>query len=472
MKRAGNVVLLAVLLLSIGSCGSSTSAWLATFATGFGVSSLTASSSGTASLTRSGETLTGSEPFNEKAATLEAIAKGTATNGCAVTLPTLNGFSGRANCYGPSVAYADHPDGGGGSGTFPGGDLGIWEASQDSSACAAAQINTLMKNVSKYIDTAMMLQASSICVLGQSVGTGTTALPSSTADVTFTDDFQTKLKEKNASATITLAKVSVPATDIYQYVLQGTTDGTKAFEITFRIKKTSDTSYQGRIYGYFTTASNRDAFSVTFKRSGTSVNTRLLAGSWTTSATSSQMIDTNGDLKQDDSFSGNMNQAIMSFDTDTKLGNVSYAWQAGSGDNATRTFNAYTTASGSSVEGCGFFGFGTEFQATHASNTNTINGFICNWAGPGNSHAMTTTTGKAQKQCFSKNATSGLFEEVTAKRAITYSPENDCNDASAFTYAYPAHSGDGATNNLVTLISDADVAVYSSPSAPTLDSGI
>ena len=210
---------------------------------------------------------------------------------------------------------------------------------------------------------------------------------------------------------------------------------------------------------------------MTFSRSGTSLATRLVAGTWNSGTSSDSMIDSNGDIILDDSWSGNMNQAIVNMDTSTGLGSVSAAWQAGSGDSNTRVFNAYTATSGSSTIGCGFFGYGADFDSDYSNNTNTIDGFICNWAGPGNDHSMSGTTGKGQKQCFTQ--TSGVFAEDTSKRAITYAPTVSCDDTDgSFTYDFPAHSGDGATNDLVTLSGDSDFSSYTAPSAPTLDSGI
>jgi len=461
------VFALAVVVLSCGS-DSPTSQWASTFPSGMAVASLTAATAARGvRATARATALEGDETFSEKAEVFEAILTKAAAGGCNITLPNLGGFSARAECYGPQVNYANHPNGSGGSGQFPTGDLGLWEATEGGTeACASAQINELMATTSIYIDTALMLEASAICLLD----TAGTAIPSVGGSADFTSDFETSLKVNNPSATATNASVTQTATDLFEYSFSGTTDGAKAYDVTIRIKKTDASTYQGRIFGYFTTM-NKDAFSTTFSRSGTDLKVRMVAGSWLGAAADSSIFSSGGDLIQDDSFHGSMNQAIVDVNLDTLAGNLSYAWQAGSGDDKTRVFNAYTTVSGSDVSGCGFFGYGNDFEADYASNTNAIDGFICNWAGPGNDHSMSSTSGKAQKQCFQSDS-SGVMAEVTGKRAITYAPNVACNDTTAFTYDFPAHSADGATNNLITLSSDPDYASFSAPSAPTLDSGI
>lgn len=440
------------------------------FAEGFALSSPLATSSSSMKKQRSVVgtlSIDSSAPPADKAASLAAVASGSS---CQVALPALTGLGQNANCYGPSVNYSNHPDGAPAAGTLPTGDLGLWAATEvaTTEACAAAQINTLMESVSTYVDAALALEASAVCVLDGS----STALPSSGASVDFTSDFQTPFTTSNPSATLSSATVEANSSGFYEFVFQGTTDGVKTFDVRVRINKTSSTAFEGRIFGFFTTA-DMDGFDVSFERSGNNGSARALAGTYQTATSYSDLFDSNDYLDLADSaWSGNMNQAIINVDLTTNVGQFSYAWQAGSGDDKTRVFNAYTQASGSIVSGCGFFGYGDDFETNYSLNTNQIDGFICNWAGPGNDHSMGGTTGIAQKQCFDLNTSNGLFEEDASKRAITYAPNVACDDTDGFTYDWPTHSGDGATNDLITLSSDVEYGSYTAPTAPTLSTGM
>lgn len=70
-------------------------------------------------------------------------------------------------CYGPTLAYQNHPDGadpaprsGQTYPTLPGGDLGIWKASEsDGTACAAAKLNALMDKAGGVSKAAMLIVA-------------------------------------------------------------------------------------------------------------------------------------------------------------------------------------------------------------------------------------------------------------------------------------------------------------------------
>ncbi|MCB9094382.1 MAG: hypothetical protein H6621_04860 [Halobacteriovoraceae bacterium] len=479
MKTTVWTITVLFLLAILNNCGdgsggdnqgssSGSGSWSSLYPDSFAVSSILSSGSGSSIVTAEAPSeLGGDESLAEKAAFLEAIAEGSSGTGCRIALPTnLNGFSGSADCYGPQVNYANHPDGVGGSGNLPTGDLGLWEATEGATteACAAAQINTLMTTTSKYIDAALMVEASSLCVLDSD----SVAIPGVGSTVTFTESFEDSIQADNPSATVSSATVTQESTGVYLFNITGTTDGVKAYTVNVKLKKTSDTDYEGKIYGYFTSM-DKDAFSASFTRDGSDLAVRMLAGSWLTSVDDTDIIDTNGDLKLDESWNGNMNQAIINMNVDTQVGSISYGWQAGPGDDKIRVFNAYSAASGSTVTGCGFFGYGNEFVATYASNTNAIDGFICNWAGPGNDHSMATTSNKAQKQCFTRNNSTGVFEEVGAKTAITYAPTVSCDDTDgAFTYDWPTHSGDAATNDLVNTTTDTDYSSYTAPTAPTL----
>ncbi len=492
------------LSISLGSmailyaCGSDSSGgasdWLDTFATSFAISSPTAGSTGSLNLHKAaplGTEVESDADIATKAELLTAIASGE-KDSCIIVLPNLGNLGQRATCYGPSVVYADHADctGGGctadgdttdangpndandtdGDDTLPGGDLGIWDAAEaDGTACAAAQLNMLMKSASAYVDASLLMQASAVCVLSEEG----TDLPSTGDTVDFTESMDGKITAPSGTPTVTTATVRKSSGGVYEYNFAGTTDGVKEF--SFTIKHTpgdEESDYSGVIYGSFNTT-NKDAFSVVYNKNSNDVKARLSAGSWNTATADSTIFTADGLMNMGGSFHGNMNHALINANVSTGVAAVSYAWQAGSGDDKTRVFNVFTQAGSSALEGCGYFGYGDAFSNTLSSNTNEIDGFICNWAGVGNDHSMSSTANWAQKQCFTQNSTNGIFEENTSKRKIRYWPTVACNKGGGTMDLTPDpdHNAGGAAtaNDLVQSISgDTDFADYTTPIAPTL----
>jgi hypothetical protein len=139
------------------------------------------------------------------------------------------------------------------------------------------------------------------------------------------------------------------------------------------------------------------------------------------------------------------------FNPGTQEGDYVYAWQAGGLDDHARVFQLGMNAD--AADGEAYFGFGDSLGTSDGS----ILGMICNWAGPGNSH---TPSPYAQRQFFSFNATSGVFETPTGGSDIVYAPTNSCayeGSPAGFTY----------DRDLSGVIDGADVAlVYSSTTAP------
>lgn len=439
------------------AAASASSAWSASFPNGFAISSPTAPTTTTTASIRT-SAISATDTFATKKANIEAIAQATNASTCNVQLPTLTAInSARVECYGPSVPYTNHPDGSPTSGTLPGGDLGIWNKTQDGEACVAAQLNKLIQVSSAFVDMSLSLTASMVCVLN----TTSQSVPTAGNTVTITSSFQTAIQQNNSAYTVTSATVAGEANSTYLYTIEGTTDGTKAFSLKMRhhALNTANTQYEGRIWGYFD-GTNRDAMSVLYQNV-TRLQAQMTAGSWPASTASTTIFSTAGVMDLGGAWQGNMNQAIFNLNPTTGAGLVSYAWQAGANDNKTRVMNAYVSDSNT---GCGYFGYGNQFSATASSNTNTISTFICNWAGPGNNH--TGVTGKAQKQCFSLS--SGKYASTSDN--IDYAPVNSCDDpGGSFTYTRPTHSTSQVTNNLVTLSSDSEfTSNYTAPAIPTV----
>jgi len=462
------------LLFLAGSCGSDAikkaaqdlTSYMSYLADGFAVSSPTAKSSSSTLQAQSSEyramaVLTSEATISEKAEIVKELAEGKSAAGCSFTLPNLGQLGARANCYGPSVDYTGHPDGSAPSGSLPGGDLGIWNYAEAGSgeACAVAQLNKLSSSASAYVDASLLLQAASICSLDAAGKT----LPDVGSEAVYTTELSASLAGPTG-ATITSATVKRTAESVAEFIIEGTTNGSSMFKTTIRhTVGSSETEYTGIIFGSFVTAA-KDAFSVEYSRSGSALKARLVAGSWATSTADATIFDsTSSRVNAGGTFQGNMNHAILNFDTTAKTGTISYAWQAGSGDSNTRVFNAYVSGTAGSRTGCGFFGYGAKFSTDFASNTNAISGMICNWAGPGNNHVTHLQSSKAQKQCFTES--SGKFVQETPKNAILYWPTNSCDKGSIS--VTPSQEGEtGTANALATLSSDTDFAVYAAPAAP------
>lgn len=504
-KTQVSLSIAAIAVLTFQACGGGSSgsaastAWLESFAQGLAISSPTATSSSSASVLSADKARLLSETNTvdpkadaaTKSAALEAIAKGE-TAACTVYLPNLGTLGQNADCYGPQVAYSDHvdcagaagctPDGGtadadgndspndtDGDDTLPTGDLGIWDAAASSGeACAAAQMNQLMSNASAYVDASLLMQAAAVCVLNSNG----TALPGTGETVDFTSSLSGQVQSNSGTPTISSATVT-PAGEGYEFNISGTSDGAREFSVTIRhVSENADnTNFKGVIYGNFNTQ-NKDAFSVVYNKTGDDVKAKLAAGSWSSDTASSDIFDSDGIMNVGGSFQGNMNYALINANLETGVGTTSYAWQAGSGDDKTRVFNVYTAAGDSGLEGCGFFGFGGQFSATLSQNDNGIDGFICNWAGVGNDHSMSGTSGWAQKQCFAQNS-EGLFAENVSKRKIRYWPSVACSGGSGMALSpYPDHNSGGAstTSDLVSdLAGDTDFSTsYTAPTEAEL----
>ena len=486
------VGLLAIILFFSSSCGkksdstsstSTSSSSVSTYPLGFAVGSILSSTTSASAMTI--PTNYTSFAFNSeaspsaKAATLDAVAAGTKTADCTINLPNLTAPNS-PSCYGPTVDYQNHIDGTSpSSGQLPSGDLGIWTATNgsNSEACAAAKLTSLINSATAYIDSALLYSASIACLMRVN-GVSTPAIGASV-------DMKTLL----ASATSTNSGLSITSASFER--LANSTAGNAIYKdsivatigsnsTTLYLKHepldSSNSTYKGVVYGTISNSNpNPTAFSVVYsKDSSASLKIEM---TYATMNGSNTPHNSDGTLKLT-SAGSNINRGVFNLNPSNWTGNVSYSWQAGSGDSHTRVFNIHTETSGSTTTGCGFFGFGSNFNTTTGTApNNSITTMICNWAGPGNSH--TGQTGKAQKQCMTKNS-SGVFVYDSTKNKIAYSPNNSCsmtsgqNGASGSPFGYKLSSETSypstqpaVTNDLVTLSSDTDFASYTAPTAPT-----
>ena len=141
------------------SSSSSTSEFLSAMPGNLAVSSNTASGSSVSSRTlgRTAQAVSDTtDPVsqNDKVTRLQAVLNSTSLDECHKAIPKTMKYSGGqyVDCYGPQLAYVNHPYDNSSDGTLPTGDLGIWTAYNNNTtqeACAAGQMNLLMKKLVK-----------------------------------------------------------------------------------------------------------------------------------------------------------------------------------------------------------------------------------------------------------------------------------------------------------------------------------
>ena len=386
------------------------------------------------------------------------------------------------SCYGPQIDYRYHSDGPDGSPSqLPSGDLGIWTAAEsDGTACVAAKMNSQIESIAGYAQLALDMTT---MVMGAANLAGA-SLPGAAGDsVDLKDAVISKLEGQDIGATITAATLSRAADSdghpAYDTTISVTPSGSLAGNVTgmsisVRHVALDDTNatYKGKIWILITSSgqSAGQGISVLYsKASETALKYEMRSRQARNSADASaaSMFDSvkNVNYPGTNQAQG-YNWAIVDLNPSTATGTVAYLWVAGSELENTRSFFAKTEASGSSVTGTGYFGFGDALQNFTASNYQSkwIDRMICNWAGPANQHTGIT---KLQKQTMTM--TDGKF--VVGTNNITYTPSNDCSNnvgySSGGMFGWKLPSGSsytnfGSSNNLVAISGESIVI----PTAP------
>ena len=144
---------------SSSSASGSSAELVSAMPSNLAISSNTASGSSVASrvaIRSTKEIKDDSDPVRhiDKVDRIKAVLKAESIDQCHKAIPKNMKHSGGkyVSCYGPELAYVNHPSDNTSDGTLPTGDLGIWTPYSDNStqeACAAGQMNLLMKKTSK-----------------------------------------------------------------------------------------------------------------------------------------------------------------------------------------------------------------------------------------------------------------------------------------------------------------------------------
>lgn len=401
--------------------------------------------------------------------------------------------AGRAECYGPTLPYKNHPDGqdnapppnsGFTEPNLPSGDLGIWqELGASGNACAAEELNMQLRGVSGRTIMGLMGLAGMVSV----AKTANIALPSAGSSI----DLLTQMNAAGiVNVTFTTATLALSAdAATWDYTLaftfaqpqsqpqpqpQEVGGGTKNHNVVLALKHkpgADDNSYEGILTyradaemmggncGSATGATNNGT--LYYKRSSATdllVNAREggYCGTDISGATITDLdLDSGGtyqfldpaaaynNMSKPNGWANNFSMFSGKFNPSTQEGDYVYAWQAGSMDGATRVFQLSMNAN--STDGEAYFGFGPAIGTT----TGSIDGMICNWAGPGNSH---TPQPYAQRQFISFNATSGKFEIPTGGSDIVFAPTNSCAYEGGSNFMYDRNLSGSADADDVVIV--------------------
>lgn len=443
------------------------------------IASPTASTSGSSSVSAGksvGKALAGdatNNSYKAKQDSAEALQAGTGDCGFtpSLTLPTPPA------CYGPQINYTNQPDGSPTTGSLPVKDTGFWNLTEGTEACAAAQMNFLINSVATRVDMMMNMFNNMVCV-GKKAGL---ALPTAAGGST---NFKTALGEKSTHSGITINTATIErlADDsdgnaVYKStvsVTMGTHTGTAILKhIITGTDAAGNNNYKGKLSMTMSNETAMDTSNCTGAAAG-SVNAGVVKYV-KSSATSliqevnyaefcgadASPLDSSNNIVRTNTFNSstnktgwgsNWNHGLFSLDPTTGMGTVAYSWQAGYGDGRTRVLNATVTqAADTSASGTAYYGFGPDVNGT--GTLGSIEGFICNWAGPNGAvfgvtnrlnrtnALMTVSTparevNNAQKQILARAVGGTVFTTTAANSKITYAPANSCNKATPLNAAF------------------------------------
>lgn len=405
------------------------------------------------------------QDFDTEKDELQDMLGGTTASECSFTLNLFSPALISPTCYGPQIDYQNHPDGAGGeSGQLPPGDLGIWNAAENGEACAAVKVNQLVDAVGAQVDSAVSIFASIAC----SLNVNEVELPAVGESLDLVDEFASILSENSIVGTVvTIASLARAADDdeghaVYDFAFEGSvSDGELTIPVRLYLRHIplddDNATYKGKLSFVFEGEAHVDlegsgendthAGSVLYHKSAANAMTlRLKEAQYRPAEGIADPLDlTTYDIDatntyEEDSTNGwqnNLNYALFAIDPQNGTGSYAYAWSAGSGDSHTRVFNATVEAAEDGTKsGCAYYGYGP--QAKLNVNLGTIDGMICNWAGPGNSHQ---TNQLVQRQCVIEDIAGQFITDTAADRGIKilYAPTNSCDySGAAFQYASEA----------------------------------
>lgn len=400
---------------------------------------------------------------------IDLILSGTTPSLCIFDPSLFLRMERDADCYGPHVDYEAHPDAAssadpGYNGELPTGDVGLWMETSPSEghACAAAELNARMEGVRDKSMASLSGFASLICT----ANANGIALPSnSTQDLTAEMNALGVADTTFSAASISHSNASGSDEWSYALDLEYSPGGDTHRIVVAMIHVPSGTAaeYQGRLtYRVNDSMSGGNCPSADITANGSllyssasrsSMNLEVRQATFCGSdvdGTTDGLVDPSqkyDPASNPDGWGNNFSTLTAAFDPSTMIGDFAYSWQAGPMDSNTRVFNIHTEApsSGSIPDGQAFFGYGADIDGTDGG----INGFICNWAGPGNSHAL---QGFAQSQEVSFDSSTGKYQSVSAN--IGYAPTNACTYDGTGAFRYDTDADGVVDTNAATAVAN------------------
>lgn len=362
-----------------------------------------------------------------------------------------------ADCYGPQLKYSGHPDyessmmGQSPDGDLPTGDLLLWQSTDSNGdACAVAQLNAQLKGVSAQTKMALISMAAMVQVIDDN----SLSLPAQGATLDLTSQFSSAAP---SSISVSNADLTQTADSQWHYTLEFSyTDTSDSSSHNIKVALFHDPgsdseNYEGVLNYYATGTLARspgdsgdfpggncndagDAAtlngSLAYSRASDDMQvqsrTAILCGATSegfvlsSSETDYRQVEADNAYNQSsnpDGWSENFSIFVGEYSLTDYAGSYAYVWQAGSGDSHSRTFNIGVNSATAATDGEAYAGYGNQVHLSEGE----IEGMICNWAGPGNSH---TPSNNNQRQFFNYNASTGNYD--VAGEDIAYLPVVGC----------------------------------------------
>ncbi len=405
--------------------------------------------------------LTGASPLHatsmaEAQTQIDAMLNGTTYDDCDFDIAALTEIIDDADCYGPTVAYIGHPEGSpSSSGSLPPGDVGMWlennVVDEDTNeACAAAEMNALIANAENKAGTAQLALASMLCVVNVNALTLTGTID--LTDVNSEDLMAEMVAETGMEASFSSASITKTTVDdvtTYDYSLVFATTDVSPTTVTVNMTHTplddTNSTFTGKFNYRFSTDAGglancsetdvTNAGAVSYEQdSSTSLKFQVDEAKYC--GTDVDVFATSDELDPTDLYNSSSNTNgwsddwstfMASLNPATTAGTYVYFWQAGRLDSNARVFNLVLEEDDAAddMTGTAYFGFGpsvdTEATATAPGSDGHIEGFICNWAGPGADHDYSAYV---QYQSMSPD-NEGYYQSDASN--LSYAPTTSCD---------------------------------------------
>jgi hypothetical protein len=357
----------------------------------------------------------------------------------------LRAVSSNAACFGPSMDYVDHPDGTDRSGqvaTLPTGDLGIWAEydAPSGQACAAAQLNQQLSAARLRTTAGLLTMAATVrqlnqeeqtmLLVGGSVDVADRLQVLGVGGVEFGHARVTRNPDTGQWTYSVGMQQFDPVSDrarstSIELIFQPSPSGVPE-EFSGLLQITAEDDFAG---GNCAESAVRHLSSMAFQRlDHEHLRSEYRYGMYCGHAAAGGGFDVTGQVDPtysqllfDDGWANNFSIFRADFNPVNNAGTYAYSWQAGAGDSHSRVLNV-GIAGPDALQGDAWFGFGQSLLSG-AELAGTINGFICNWAGPGADHSLIE---RAQYQPLILDEQALQIAVGEGGSNITYAPTNAC----------------------------------------------